>query len=83
MNGTTATVEAMMQKGWPLEKIERVMRRRVRREVVYRALVIEHGHCQRAAARIGVHRNTLSRLLSGSTPRRPGPKSQQPAEPAA
>ncbi len=38
----------------------------VRVWMVKRALKLENGICRRAAQRLGIHRNTLSRIMAGA-----------------
>ncbi|WP_188760853.1 hypothetical protein [Edaphobacter acidisoli] len=48
----------LVENGWTLERIEEEVRLRA----VSAAVACEEGHCQKAATRLGVHRNTISRL---------------------
>ena len=53
------SVERMLIAGFTLETIER----HIRKWAIIKVLNAEHGHHIKAAYRLGVHRNTLTRMI--------------------
>ncbi len=53
------SVEHMLVNRYSLETIER----HVRRWAIVKTLNETHGHHQKAAKRLGIHRNTLTRMI--------------------
>jgi DNA-binding NtrC family response regulator len=65
------TVEMMLEAGQTLEQVLGA----VRRHAVTVTVKHESGHCQRAAAKLGIHRNTVTRILAEcGTPQTTGRK---------
>jgi DNA-binding NtrC family response regulator len=72
------SLDHMIVNGYSLTTIERQIRRRV----IHRVLTEEGGHCGKAAQRLGIHRNTLTRKMQalGIGTTRKGNDDREPLE---
>jgi DNA-binding NtrC family response regulator len=67
------SIDDALQAGWTLEAILQ----KVRREVIVHVLKQEKQHCERTAARLGIHRNTLLRQMIDLNIPRPGTRGKK------